>query len=102
MIRLADLAGNIDTGQISHENIKDYKVIKSGSKAEKNSSPLEKSSMEIVDGSVRSLKYVLFFFNYFVTSKIKATRICPPSDGYVFVVCIIAKSNKKRKSCVIE
>ena len=50
--------GNIDTGQISHENIKDYKVIKSGSKAEKNSSPLEKSSMEIVDGSVRSLKYV--------------------------------------------
>lgn len=50
--------GNIATGQISHENIKGYKVIKSGSKAGKNSSPLEKSSMEIVDGSVRSLKYV--------------------------------------------
>ena len=33
VIRLADLAGDIDAGQISHENIKDYKVIKSGSKA---------------------------------------------------------------------
>ena len=58
MIRLADLAGDIDTGQISHENIKNYKVIKSGSKAGQKSSPLEKSSIEIVDGSVRSLKYV--------------------------------------------
>lgn len=32
----------------------------------------------------------------------KSDSHMPPSDGYVFVVFIIAKSDKKRKSCVIE
>ena len=55
VIRLADFAGNIDTGQISHENIKDYKVIKSGSKAGQKFF----TTWEIINGNCRRISQVI-------------------------------------------
>ena len=47
--------GNIDTGQISRENIKGYKVIKSGSKAGQKFF----STWEIINGNCRWISQVI-------------------------------------------